>query len=713
MRRKASVLKKLTVAALLSAVGCTTHQTLTSLRPGKRTSSVEVASAPRTKKGKKKNEGDIVLVSSEEGPSLGTTAEEGPSLEPVGPGEMPHLEKVPECPIINTRSETPPKKPRPETPPKKPRPEAPPKRPIPTKEKGVVRAGFIEPPPPPAKLAPGVEALPMPTKSPSKAEDLPLPSKEGPSLTGPSIVGEELVLPQPDLTLEEAIHVTLGANPDLETAAERTQFADGVLARARADFFPVLALSQNYQISDNPLRKFSSLLSQGISDPGTLFNPANTVDNFQTQLRLQQEVYNGGARVARTRSAEAERDASHHSLAAVQNRIVFQVAESYYRLFQARELVKVREESVKQVEEQLKAVQARFKAQSAVRSDVLRVEVRLASVREALITAKNSLSLAWAVLENVTGVPLAGRMLPEKLLPAPWSSHLTEILASAEGESNGEACSPLISALAEAVSRRPEVNEINSRREAAEQRIRAAEAGKKPTLGVTSDYEIFTGDFRSKQTDGSFTVGVNLSVNLFDGGRTKSMVRQAQAAARELDAQQRRVRLDITLDVRRAYLQLKDATERLKVAETTVSNAEEILKQVQSRYANQTAPLTDLLDAQVALTEARVRATNADAEVEVARAALERAIGRLNDVLGGPPETHGIPHISEHEVIHAEHEVIHTEHGPVHAEQGVIYLEHGKVPSGSHVFPHPAQHIETKPGYAEPTGTTPTAVKLD
>ena len=50
--------------------------------------------------------------------------------------------------------------------------------------------------------------------------------------------------------------------------------------------------------------------------------------------------------MARTRSAEAERDAAHHSLAALQNRIVFQVAEAYYRLFQARELVKVREEGL-------------------------------------------------------------------------------------------------------------------------------------------------------------------------------------------------------------------------------------------------------------------------------------------------------------------------------------------------------------------------------
>src|SRR5262249_10331557 len=159
--------------------------------------------------------------------------------------------------------------------------------------------------------------------------------------------------------------------------------------------------------------------------------------------------------------------------AALQNRIVFQVAEAYYRLFQARELVKVRQKSVEQVQEQLKAVQARFKAETAVRSDVLRVEVRLASVREALISAQNSLSLAWALREKVTGVPLAGRLLPDKLPPAPWSGELDTVLDTVQGDVIAESCSPLVAAIAEAISRRPEISEASSRREAAEQRVLA------------------------------------------------------------------------------------------------------------------------------------------------------------------------------------------------------------------------------------------------
>jgi outer membrane protein TolC len=446
---------------------------------------------------------------------------------------------------------------------------------------------------------------------------------------------EVLPAPRPaPLTLAEAIELALRASPDLQAAAARTEIAGQTLARARAEFFPVLALSQEFQASNNPLNVFSYELEQGrlgsltpssiplppagagqLPVPPGLINLPTTYDNFHTQLRAEQQLYAGGLRLARTRSAEAERQAAQFGLAAVQNRLVFQVAEAYYRLFQAGELVKVRREAVALVEDQLKAVQARFRAQTAVQADVLQVELRLAEVREALITAVNQAELARALLENVAGASLAGRGLPEELPPAPWSGHAADLEEA------------VAAAVAEAVAQRPEVGEATSRRQAAEHLVRAAQAGSYPTVGVVSDYDVFTGDFRNGKD--SFFVGLAVAIKLCDGGRTRADVRQAQARVRELVLRNQRLRLDIELDVRRAYLQLKDARERLGVTATAVRSAGERLRQVESQYRNEKATVTQLLEAQVGLTEARVRATTAWAEIEVARASLERAVGRL------------------------------------------------------------------------------------
>jgi outer membrane protein TolC len=513
---------------------------------------------------------------------------------------------------------------------------------------------------PPAQ-APGSESSPqgqalpdLPQPAPQKApapgepkaakpkagvapEPLP-PPRERPSEAGAA--GAVVAEAAPgELTLAEAIKLTLDANPDLQSAVERTQIAEEALANARAQFFPTLAFNQEYQVANNPLRKFVFQLEQGVDNPQNLFPLPNAVDIYHAQLHYQHDLYAGGLRLARARAAEAERDAEMCSLQAVRNKLVFQVAEAYYRLFQARALVSVRREAVTQVESELKAVRSRFAANTVVRSDVLRVEVRLAEVREALITSINAQELALAVLENVVGMRLGDRRLPKRLPPAPWSEHVDRAeaaVAAVTAAANGPP-GEVEAAVAEAVEHRPELGEVANRKLAAEHRVRAAKAGKYPTVGFVGDYDAFYGDFRS--TD-SYFFGLAFSLNLFDGGRTKSNVRQAQAQVREICARQQRAKLDVELDVRRAYLQLKDARERQRLTATVVTNAEEALRQVESRFRGESATTTELLDAQVLLSDARVRATSVAADVEIARASLERAVGRLAALLNACPGHH-------------------------------------------------------------------------
>ena len=86
--------------------------------------------------------------------------------------------------------------------------------------------------------------------------------------------------------------------------------------------------------------------------------------------------------------------------------------------------------------------------------------------------------------------------------------------------------------------------------------------------------------------------------------------------------------------MRRTWLQLEDAKQRLEVTSQTIGQAQESLREIEQRYGGQIATITQLVDAQVALSNALVRRTTALAEVEIARAALEQATGRLRDVIG-------------------------------------------------------------------------------
>jgi outer membrane protein len=419
-----------------------------------------------------------------------------------------------------------------------------------------------------------------------------------------------------ELNLAQTIQLAFLSNPDLQSARERIRIADGLLASARAEFYPKLGFNETFNETNTPANVFMFLLNQGRFNFNRDFNHPGFIDNFLTQGALQQNVYSGGLRMAREKAAAAQRGADAHALDTVQNELVFRVAEAYYRLLQAQELVEVRREAVDQVRGHLQIVQSRFRANTAVKSDVLSVQVRLAEVQEGLITARNQLELAWAVLENVTGARLPRVALPREVPAAPWSDHSEAVEA----------------AVAEAVQQRPEVAEMNCRRAAAEANVTAAKAGKYPVVDLSGTYNVWTPNFA--QGTNNLFAGLAVSMNLFDGGRTRSAIETARARVAELAARQQRLMLDIELEVRRAYLQLADAQARLRVANQAITQAEESLRETEVRYRGQTATITRLIDAQVALSSLRVRRATAQADVEIARANLERAVGKVAHLFG-------------------------------------------------------------------------------
>ena len=91
--------------------------------------------------------------------------------------------------------------------------------------------------------------------------------------------------------------------------------------------------------------------------------------------------------------------------------------------------------------------------------------------------------------------------------------------------------------------------------------------------------------------------------------------------------------MDIELDVRRAYLAVKEADGRLLVSGQAVTTADESVREIEDRYKDQKATITQLIDAQFEATAARVRRASAAADVEIARADLERVVGRLEGML--------------------------------------------------------------------------------
>ncbi len=72
----------------------------------------------------------------------------------------------------------------------------------------------------------------------------------------------------------------------------------------------------------------------------------------------------------------------------------------YYSVLQAQAFVLVQEESLTSLEENLRVARERFNTGSAVKTDVLNLEVKLAQAREDVIRASNGLQLAISMVAS-------------------------------------------------------------------------------------------------------------------------------------------------------------------------------------------------------------------------------------------------------------------------------------------------------------------------
>jgi outer membrane protein len=179
---------------------------------------------------------------------------------------------------------------------------------------------------------------------------------------------------------------------------------------------------------------------------------------------------------------------------------------------------------------------------------------------------------------------------------------------------------------------RPELAALDARALAADQRVEAVQAGRKPTISVTAgaDYanpnpRIFP---RADLSRASWDVAVVAAWTLWDGGRIAAESAEAAAAGRALRARHADLHAFITTEVRQRRLDLDSARAVLDAADVAVRSAAEARRIVSERFNVGVATSTEVLDAQVALLQAELDRTRALANIRLAEARLHRAEGR-------------------------------------------------------------------------------------
>lgn len=412
----------------------------------------------------------------------------------------------------------------------------------------------------------------------------------------------------PGITLERCIETALESSPDVKSANARVSASLAAVKEVASAYYPQVGLSGSWTRTDNPPQAFFMSLNQRRASLQKDFNNPDDTENVRGSVVAQWRVFDSGRREADRRVAKQGARGSAFILESVRNDLVYQITRAYYGILQVRAFIVVQEEAVKSLSENLRVATERNQAGSALKTDVLNLDVQLSQAREELIRARNGLKLGVAALNTAIGKTLVGS-------------------SDVEGLRGGEI--PTISsnnAPSAGVEARPEWRAMEARIRAMETMVTRARREYLPVVNgfgsVDWDSETLSG------FEQSYIVGAAVEVNIFDGHRNRSGVARAKAGEAEVHAEADKLRQALELDLTQARLNEQEARERLDVASKSLASAEEALRLTQERYQQGAVVVIDLLTAQMGLTATRTRQVAAQYDCLIARANVERAMGR-------------------------------------------------------------------------------------
>ena len=462
-------------------------------------------------------------------------------------------------------------------------------------------------------LAQAASAGAVPMASPiSAASAMQQLEASGNPLTGS--VSNEKVSPNPvSLTLLDAINRGLKFNLGMLLSEQGNSAAAGARYSALSRLLPNVDARYGQSVQQINLAAYGfppPAGSSGIIGPfGVADVRASVTDNV-----LDFQALNS------LRAANDNIRAARYSYRNTRDLVVLAVGSSYLQALADSARVDAVQAQYKTAEALYNQAVDLRKAGMVAGIDVLRAQVEMQTEQQRLIVAGNEYDKQLLALARVIGLPVAQKFSLADKMPAPEPVNLT-----------------LEDALQSAYANRADYKQAEALVLAGEHEVAAARAERLPTIGISGDY----GDIGKNlgNSHGTFSAAAFIRIPVFQGGKVKGDVMQAEAELQRRRAQYADLRGRIEYEVRTALMDVDAATRQLQVAASAVKLAREQVAQSRDRFAAGVTNNLEVVQAQETQTAAEENYISSLFAHNYAKLTLARALGVAEDAtkkfLGG------------------------------------------------------------------------------
>jgi outer membrane protein TolC len=420
------------------------------------------------------------------------------------------------------------------------------------------------------------------------------------------------------LTLKRAVDVAI--SPE---GSARIQLADEALKQAQARALEQrAALLPNVDGSFSDQSRTESLVAQGFSSslfssipiPGFSFpkfvGPFTTVD---ARVTGSQSVFDFST-IRRYQASKVGVTAARSDADATQEQVASQVARAYLAAIKGDADVETAQANVTLSEALLKQSENEKEAGTGTGIEITRAKVQLANDRQRLLVAQNARHSAHLQLLRAINMRLDTEL------------ELTDRLQYLSVDAV-----TIDAAKAQALKERPDLRAQQDRENNARLSASATRLERLPSLSAFGDY----GDIGTSLTSSmpTRTVGFQVKVPLFDGGRRDARREESASEYRSETVRTNDLKEQINLDVRLALDSLQSAEQQVKVAQEGLDLANNELTQARRRMDAGVAIGVEVTDAQTRLERARDNTTDALYNYNLARLDLAQAMGRVRSLV--------------------------------------------------------------------------------
>jgi len=435
-------------------------------------------------------------------------------------------------------------------------------------------------------------------------------------------------------TLDEAINTAIANNRDINISVLNTQKSQAAVNEAYGYAMPTIDASANFshflEKPKTPFPDFQALLTNAtysiLFDEGVIPRDNSKYVPVETQLQsfVQSNTYNASLTLTQIIFSSAVFEGigasqTYYNLAKAElqntvSKTVLDVQKAFYGVLLAKAVLDITNASFLNAQENFDDVKALYTEGMVSEFDKLQAEVQVENIRPVVLRMENILQSAKDGFKITLGidqseeVDVSGEIVLQSLDLVDENELIQEAM-----ESNYN------------------IKSLDLKKQVDEAFIQLDVAGYWPTLAGFANYSYAgSSDAWNYQNYSYSTIGLNLSINLWEGNRTKNKVEQSTITYKQTEEQLLQLKDYTTLEVKSRIQELNRVKSLVEVQERTVQLAQRAYDIAKVRYQEGAGSQLELRNADQELRQARLNRVTAIHSYLVTKYELDQLLGRTD-----------------------------------------------------------------------------------